>query len=107
MSKRWWIIAVFGIGLSGIAVWLGDIYNDRQYRLVVLGPTPLYAASPLEQPRSNHVLGTLGPGQTVTVLRMRHGKDFRTFKIETATGIQGWVVEGQSARAIIPKNGAR
>ncbi len=102
MSKRWWIITVLGIGLAGAAIWLGDIYNDRRHRLVILGPTPLYAAFPLEQPQSGRVLGMLGPGQSVTVLRMRHGKDFRVFKIETATGIRGWVVEGQSARAIDP-----
>lgn len=103
MSKRLWVFVIVAIGLASAVIWLADIYNDRQYRLVVLGPTPLYAASPLEQPQSNRVLGALGPGQSITVLRMRHGKDFRAFKIETATGIQGWVIEGQGVRAIAHK----
>ena len=100
MALRRWSLIFIALALMGTVLWLADIYRDRQYRLVVLASAPLYAQSPLDAPSSNKVLGALGPGQGVKVLRMRHGKDFRTFKVETGTGIRGWVIEGQGVRAI-------
>ena len=97
---RRYLIFVAVVSAVVAAVWGVDIAADRRYQLAVVEPTPLLSVSPLEYPASNLPLATLQPGQQVKVLRMRYGKDFQTFKIETTSGTTGWVIGGQGVRVV-------
>jgi hypothetical protein len=75
-------------------LWARDIANDRSYKLAVTNPTPLYSISPIDLPATNPVVVVIQPGEPVRVLRMRYGKDFQTFRVETKSGQTGWLVYG-------------
>ncbi len=99
MSRRIFLLASIVPALA-LAGWGADVLSDRRYQLAVVEPTPLLSQSPLEYLPSNPSLTTLQPGQPVKVLRMRYGKDFQTFKIETPSGTVGWVIGGQGIRVV-------
>lgn len=99
LSRRFLFFAAIVSALA-VAGWGADVAADRRYQLAVVEPTPLLSMSPLEYTETNPPLVTLQPGQPVKVLRMRYGKDFQTFKIETTSGTIGWVIEGQGVRVV-------
>jgi hypothetical protein len=100
-NRRKWIIGFLSLVL-GLGLWGGDILIDRAYRLVVIEPVPLYSLPPHEYPKSNPTIGTLKPQQAVRVLRLRYGKDFQTFQIETKEGVVGWIITGKELKVISP-----
>ena len=95
-----------GMGLLAVLLlavgilWARDVAIDRSYKLAVTGPTPLYSSSPIERSSSNPVVAVLQPGEPVRVLRMRYGKDFQTFQVETKNGPTGWLVYGNSIKVL-------
>ena len=99
MSRRFLLLAAIVSALA-VAGWGADIAADRRYQLAVVEPTLLLSVSPLEHTEANPPLATLQPGQPVKVLRMRYGKDFQTFKIETTSGTIGWVIGGQGIHVV-------
>jgi hypothetical protein len=99
MFKRSAILFVGMAVLLG-AVWGADVISDRTYRLAVIGPTPLYAFPPHEYPDTNPVVATLNPGQPIRVLRLRYGKDFQAFRVETSDGRVGWVIGGEGINIV-------
>jgi hypothetical protein len=89
-------LLVFGVFvLVNAAVWGRDILADQSIKLAVVSPAPLYSLPPIDAPTENAIVLTVSPGQSLKVLRMRYGKDFQTFKVETETGSVGWVVCGE------------
>lgn len=88
------------IALVIALVWAGDIYQDRTYKLAIVAPAPLYSLGPHEYPESNPQVATLQPGEELYVLRMRYGKGFQTFRVETRGGQTGWVVNGQGIKVV-------
>jgi hypothetical protein len=99
MSKRIAVAFSAIIALLG-AVWGGDILSDRSYQLAIVGPAPLYSLPPHQYPASNPVAATLRPGQSIRVLRLRYGKDFQAFRVETADGRDGWVIGGEGIKVV-------
>ena len=99
MNRRSLLVALAAPVIALLA-WSADILSDRNLQLAVVESTPLLSFSPLEYRSPNPPLTTLQPGQPIKVLRMRYGKDFQAFKIETTTGTVGWVLEGQGIRVI-------
>lgn len=85
--------------LAGL-IWAGDIYTDRQYRLAVIASALLYSLPPHEYPISNPALATLKPNDELRVLRMRYGKDFQAFRVETKSGLVGWVIGGDGIKVL-------
>jgi hypothetical protein len=94
MLKRTLIIVFIVVALIG-GLWGADILSDRSYKLAVVRPAPLYSLPPHEYPRQNPTLATLTPGQHIRVLRLRYGKDFQSFRVETEGGVVGWVIAGE------------
>jgi len=84
---------------------VADVYADRQYRVAVVAPVPLYTLPPHKYPLSNPVLATLAPGQALRVLRVRYGKDFEALRVETPDGQVGWVFGGGPVR-VLSRGGA-
>ena len=99
LNRRLWLLAAI-VAVLALAGWGADVASDRRYQLAVVEATPLLSHSPLEYLSSNPPLATLQPGQPVKVLRMRYGKDFQTFKIETTSGTVGWVIGGRGIRVV-------
>jgi hypothetical protein len=99
MLKRTAILLFVTVALGG-ALWGVDVIADRSYRLAVVAPAALYSLPPHEYPQSNPVVATLQPGQPIRVLRLRYGKDFQTFRIETPDGPTGWVVGGEGIKVL-------
>ncbi len=100
MSKRSLTTVALVIALAVGALWGADILSDRAYRIAIVEPTPLYSIPPHEYPKSNPVLATLAPGAQIQVLRLRYGKDFQAFRVETNTGLVGWVIGGGSVKVV-------
>jgi len=86
------IVAVLGV------VWAGDILMDRSVSITVVAETPMYALPPQGYPASNPQVATLRPGEAVKVTRTGHGKDFEAFRVESSSGVSGWVVGGRGVR---------
>lgn len=84
--------------LVGAVLWGGDILADRSITLAVVAPAPLYSLSPIDYEKSNPILSMVPPGQHLKVMRMRYGKDFQTFHVETETGALGWVIGGEGIK---------
>jgi hypothetical protein len=101
VNNRIWKIG-FSSLILGLGFWGIDILIDRAYRLDVIEATPLYSLPPHEYPKSNPVLGTLAPQQSIRVLRLRYGKDFQAFQVETKKGIVGWVISGKKLKVKAP-----
>lgn len=80
--------------------WGADVLGDRTYRAEVDTPASLYSLPPYEYPAVNPVVATLVPSQSIQVLRVRHGKDFETLKVETPSGQVGWVIVGEGIKVI-------
>ena len=100
MKKRALISVVVVIALVIAALWGSDILSDRAYRIVIVEPAPLYSIPPHEYPKTNPVVATLAPGTSVQVLRLRYGKDFQAFRVETDAGLVGWVIGGRSVKVV-------
>ena len=81
-----------------VCLWGGDVLADRSIALAVVSPAPLYSLAPTDYPPSNPVILTISPGQRTKVLRMRYGKDFQAFRVETENGSVGWVVGGEGIK---------
>jgi hypothetical protein len=88
------ILAVLG------ALWIGDHLIDRTIRLSIVGETPLYQYPPQDQRGVNPVLSSLRPGETVAVTRMGYGKDFQAFRVESRSGVTGWVIGGPTVLVV-------
>jgi len=76
-------------------LWVGDILMDRSMSIAVVAEAPLYSLPPQDYPAVNAQLGTLKPGESVKVTRMGYGKDFQAFRVETHSGLEGWVISGK------------
>jgi hypothetical protein len=88
------ITIIVGLG------WFCDVIADRAYKVEIVLPAPLLSISPVDYPKVNPVLLTLKPGSPVKVLRMRYGKDFQTFRVETSEGIVGWIIGGEEVKVL-------
>jgi hypothetical protein len=93
MFKRTAIV-LLAVAAIGGALWGADVIADRSYQLAVVAPASLYSLPPHEYPKSNPTVATLQPGQPIRVLRLRYGKDFQAFRVETSMVRLGglWVV---------------
>jgi hypothetical protein len=98
MRKLIFTIVVIATALGGL--WGIDVLSDRAYQLEVFESAPLYSLPPHEYPKVNPIQATLKPGQAVHVLRLRYGKDFQAFRVETDDGIIGWVIGGEGVKVI-------
>ena len=81
-------------------VWISDVLDDRKYIVALVAPTPLYAIAPTDYPAANPVTQTLPRDMPLKVLRVRYGKDFEAFKVETPNGTVGWVVGGEAVKVV-------
>lgn len=93
-------ITVVAIAFLGVCAWGADVWNDRQFVVAVEAPTQMYERPPHEYPKSNPTVATLKRGEALRVLRVRYGKDFEAFKVETTNGQIGWVVGGEGVRVL-------
>jgi hypothetical protein len=89
---------VFIIAAIAASAWGIDILRDRGTNLIVIGNAPVYAISPSHSPKENPRIGVLRPGQAVRVLRSAGGKHLIAYRIESDTGLVGWVMLGDGVR---------
>lgn len=82
-------------GLLGL-----DVMTDRDYRLEVVSDEPLLQLPPTDYPEENPAKVVLKAGDKIRVLRMRYGKDFQAFRVETANGAEGWVIAGRGVKVV-------
>ncbi len=94
------IFTVVAIAVVVGGLWGNDVISDRAYQLEVVKPAPLYSLAPHDYPIINPIQVILKPGQAVHVLRLRYGKDFQAFRIETDDGASGWVIVGEEVKVI-------
>lgn len=82
----------------GAVTWGIDILRDRSTALVVVAETPVYELSPTDFPANNKVVGVVRPGDSIQVLRVRANKDEFSYKIETPSGVEGWVTTREGVK---------
>jgi hypothetical protein len=99
MFKRAAVILFVAALVVGV-LWGADVIADRSYQLAVVAPAPLYSLPPHEYPETNPVSPTLQPGQAIRVLRLRYGKDFQAFRVETPDDRVGWVIGGEGIEVL-------
>jgi len=70
-----------------------DVLADRKLQIRVISNTPLLAERPvsLQSESSIRVIGTLRPGDSVRVLRVRYAKELMAIRVESKQGL-GWIV---------------
>lgn len=96
---KWGAILIGVITVSVLSWWAGDIVTDRNHLLEVLEPITLLKDAPQHYPETNMETGKLIPGESVEVLRMGFGKDFRAWKVKGPKGQKGWFIEtGKNVR---------
>ena len=95
------VIAVATVIILGL--WVADIASDRGHKLEVLEPITLLKDAPQNYPEKNTEAGKILPGETVEVLRMGYGKDFRAWRVKGSKGQEGWFVDsGKNVRVANP-----
>ena len=77
-----------------------DRYKDRQIKVAVTEPTPIYATETDAAYGSLAPIKTIPPGEHLKVKRTTYGKDYWALEIRTSDGTVGWVVSGQKGIAI-------
>lgn len=89
------LFAIAGtVVLVVLSIWAWDIISDRQHKIEIVAPTPLYAVEyPLP---TSPVIATLPVGEQLKVLRINIGS-VRYAKVERADGSTGWVMTGSGA----------
>jgi hypothetical protein len=97
--KRILIALLLAVSIAG-GLWGMDVLADRKYQIEVVSPTELFSLPPHEYPPTNPTISTLKKGQLVRVLRLRYGKDFQAFRVETTDGLIGWVIQGEGIRVM-------
>jgi hypothetical protein len=86
-----------------LGLWVADIASDRSYKLEVMEPTTLLKDAPQDYPGTNSEAGKILPGETIEVLRMGYGKDFRAWRVKGSKGQEGWFIEnGKNVRVAKP-----
>jgi hypothetical protein len=94
INRAIWI--AFPIAVAAVFIlwfWWKDVTSDRKYRLAVLTPITLLEEAPQYYPKTNIEVGQILPGETVKVLRMGYGKDFRAWRVRGSKGQEGWFIE--------------
>lgn len=99
MFKRLLVVCGGLFALAG-GFWGTDVLSDRNYQLTVVSSVSLLAEGPHNYPSVNPTIAILKPGEKVRVLRLRYGKDFQAFRVETETGLVGWVVAGSDVKVM-------
>jgi hypothetical protein len=95
----WAAVSVAAVAALPLWVWWQDVATDRRYKLEVIEPITLLARPPQAYPEANTSVGEVLPGETITVLRMGYGKDFRAWRVRGAKNQVGWFVEdGKNVR---------
>lgn len=90
----WHNIGLLGaIVICSFVVWQYDVSSDKKYRLEVLESIVLLKEPPQLYPSPNEETGQLLPHETIKVLRMGYGKDFRAWQVAGSRGQRGWFIE--------------
>lgn len=88
------ILIVCAIFVSVVAFyWIGEVISDRRNEIEVMKDTILLAEAPQDYPKVNKETGEIRTGESVMVLRVGYGKDFRAWKVRNTSGQQGWFIE--------------
>jgi hypothetical protein len=94
------VLFIVFVIVCAAGLWAADVFNDRSYKLSVVEPAPLYSMPPTQYPQTNPIILTLKPGEPIQVLRLRYGKDFEAFQVETSKGVAGWVIGGEGVKVV-------
>jgi hypothetical protein len=94
-TKRvmWVILPIIAVAAFALWLWWHDVTSDRNYNLEVLAPITLLKDAPQNYPKTNVEVGQVLPGETLAVLRMGYGKDFRAWRVKGSNGQEGWFIE--------------
>jgi hypothetical protein len=87
------------LGVVAAVLLIADKLIDRTATISVVADAPLYSLPPQDYPANNPCIAILKRGEPVKVLRVAHGKDFQTFRVETQSGQIGWVILGQGIQS--------
>ncbi|MDD2723128.1 MAG: hypothetical protein PHH59_03785 [Methylovulum sp.] len=80
-------------------LWWHDVVSDKTYKLEALALITLLKDPPQNYPEINVAMGQILPGETVKVLRMGYGKDFRAWLVMGSNKQEGWFIEdGKNVR---------
>jgi hypothetical protein len=100
---KWGALVIGVITLIILGLWVLDIASDRSNKLEVLEPITLLKEAPQDYPEKNSEVGMILPGETLEVLRMGYGKDFRAWRVKGSKGQEGWFIEsGKNVRVANP-----
>ena len=100
---RWGALVVGVTAVIILGLWVADIASDRSNKLEVLEPITLLKNAPQNYPESNSETGTILPGETLKVLRIGYGKDFRAWLVKGSKGQEGWFIESsKNVRVVGP-----
>lgn len=89
----WVVLPIIVVAALVLGLWWNDVASDRNYKLEVLAPITLLKDAPQNYPKTNTEVGQVLPGETVEVLRMGYGKDFRAWRVKGSKGQEGWFIE--------------
>lgn len=79
--------------MVSVALWWNNTISDRRYKLEILAPIALLKDPPQDYPKENTIVGHVFPHESVKIVRMGYGKDFRAWRIKGEKGQVGWFVE--------------
>jgi hypothetical protein len=98
-SVMWIALPVVAVAAFVLWLWWHAVASDRSYKLEVLASITLLKDPPQSYPKTNIEVGQVLPGETVEVLRMGYGKDFRAWRVMGAKKQEGWFIDdGKNVR---------
>ena len=102
MSVALGVISAALIGaLLIIALWLHDVWDDRQHAVRTKSETPVFVGSG-DEACEGKPLTVIQPGRTLHVRRIRYWKNCATVDIALPDGKEGHIVLGKGEVSISP-----
>ena len=95
MKKVTLAILIVLFAITGIVGF--DVYHDRQNRIIVKGPVPVYSDWK-SHPRDRKPEFILNSDTGVKIKRIRYGKSYMAVRIESQNGQSGWIFFGETSQ---------
>lgn len=83
------LLLLFAVGLVR---WATDVHKDREHRVSVNAPTPLFKGSGNDGCNRAQQIEIIQPGAPVAVRRIRYWKDCATIDVVLSNGQHGYIV---------------
>jgi hypothetical protein len=95
------VVILFG-GMLVLALWVYDVRSDRNRKITVNGPTPVFVGNGDEACDRKPALVVASKSSSLQIRRIRYWKNCATIDVALSDGGMGYVVSGVGDFSISP-----